>query len=213
MKKQIIIMATKNSGKSEEIIKILGGFPVEILDLNEFGKLPQIIEDADNFEDNAYAKAFFHAKTLGFPALADDSGLVIESLGGEPGVRSARWAGPDATDNDKCKKILERMEGIQERGAAFVCALVLAVPSGPALTWVGRCEGLIAEKPVGNKGFGYDPIFYYPPLQKTFGELEAEEKNKVSHRGRALEEFKSEFEKVGIWLEKRLSEEKNFHSH
>lgn len=208
MKEQIIILATKNQGKIKEIKELLAGQPARILDLSDFGPTPEPIEDADTFEDNAYHKAYFYARILGFPALADDSGLVVEALGGAPGVLSARYAGEGATDEDRSAKILKEMEGQTNRKAAFVCALVLAVPSGPGLTWVGRCEGEITTKPRGQNGFGYDPIFHYPALGKTFAELTRIEKNQVSHRGRALTEFKSELGKVMIWLNQRLAETK-----
>ncbi|MDY6852030.1 MAG: XTP/dITP diphosphatase [Thermodesulfobacteriota bacterium] len=206
MKEQIIILATKNQGKIKEIKELLAGQPVQLLDLSDFGPTPEPIEDADTFEDNAYHKAYFYARILGFPALADDSGLVVEALSGAPGVLSARYAGEGATDEDRSAKILKEMEGQTSRKAAFVCALVLAVPLGPGLTWVGRCEGEITTKPRGQNGFGYDPIFHYPPLGKTFAELTSIEKSRVSHRGQALTEFKSEFSKVMIWLNQRLAE-------
>jgi len=208
MKEQLIILATKNQGKIKEIKELLAGQPARILDLSDFGPTPEPIEDADTFEDNAYHKAYFYARILGFPALADDSGLVVEALGGAPGVLSARYAGEGATDEDRRAKILKEMEGRADRKAAFVCALVLAVPSGPGLTWVGRCEGEITTRPRGQNGFGYDPIFHYPALGKTFAELTSIEKSRVSHRGLVLAEFKSEFSKVMIWLNQRLAETK-----
>jgi XTP/dITP diphosphohydrolase len=180
--------------------------PIALLSLEDFGPTPEPREDADTFEENAYGKAHFYARILGLPALADDSGLEVEALGGEPGVRSSRWAGEDATDKERCARLLDRMKGQSQRRAAFVCALVLAVPSGPALTWLGRCEGELAAEPRGTNGFGYDPIFFYPPLGRTFAELAAEEKNRVSHRGRAMAEFASELDKVLVWLRLRLGE-------
>jgi len=209
----IIVLATKNQGKTTEIRELLAEQPVRIMNLTDFGPTPEPIEDAPTFEDNAYHKAWFYARILGFPALADDSGLVIEALGGRPGVHSARYAGENASDEERCAKILSEMTGQSDRRAAFVCALVLAVPSGPGLTWVARCQGEIAAEPRGRNGFGYDPIFYYPPLKKTFAEMTREEKNRVSHRGAALAEFKSEFDKVLIWLRQRLAETRSPHPH
>jgi len=209
----IIVLATKNQGKTTEIRELLAEQPVRIMNLTDFGPTPEPIEDAPTFEDNAYHKAWFYARILGFPALADDSGLVIEALGGRPGVHSARYAGENASDEERCAKILSEMTGQSDRRAAFVCALVLAVPSGPGLTWVGRCQGEITAEPRGRNGFGYDPIFYYPPLKKTFAEMTREEKNRVSHRGAALAEFKSEFDKVLIWLRQRLAETRSPHPH
>jgi XTP/dITP diphosphohydrolase len=213
MSGQIIVLATKNQGKIKEIKDLLSGEPVRIMGLGDFGPTPEPVEDADNFEENAYIKAAFYARILGFPALADDSGLVVDFLGGRPGVHSARWAGPEATDQDRVSKLLRELEGQANRVAAFVCALVLAVPSGPGLTWVGRAEGEIAADPRGRNGFGYDPVFYYPPLARTFAELNREEKNRVSHRGQALAEFKREFPKILKWLEMRQEEVRPPHHH
>jgi XTP/dITP diphosphohydrolase len=206
MERFTLVLATRNQGKTREIRRLLQDRPIALLSLEDFGPTPEPREDADTFEENAYGKAHFYARILGLPALADDSGLEVEALGGEPGVRSSRWAGEDATDKERCARLLDRMKGQSQRRAAFVCALVLAVPSGPALTWLGRCEGELAAEPRGTNGFGYDPIFFYPPLGRTFAELAAEEKNRVSHRGRAMAEFASELDKVLVWLRLRLGE-------
>jgi len=211
MEKLTLVLATNNKNKTKEIMDLLRSFPVAVMNLNDFGTLPEPVEDADSFEDNAYIKASFYARILGFPALADDSGLAVEALGGAPGVHSARWAGNDATDEERCLKLLKEMEGQKNRRAAFVCAVVLAVPSGPALTWVGRAEGELTMEPRGYNGFGYDPIFYYPPLKKTFAELSRADKGRVSHRGRALSEFKDEFDQVMAWLNQRLADAEPHH--
>jgi XTP/dITP diphosphohydrolase len=208
MTRLLLVVATRNRGKSKEIREFLGDFPVEIKDLNDFGPIPQAVEDGDTFEENAYQKASFTAKVLGFPALADDSGLEVEALGGQPGVHSARYAGLQASDEENNRKLLEALTGNTHRKARFCCVLSLAVPSGPALTYEATCEGLIVEAPRGSNGFGYDPLFYYPPLDKTFGEMTLEEKSGVSHRGKALLQFKNEFDKVLHWLGRRLEEEK-----
>lgn len=205
-----IVVATRNRGKSEEIRKFLQGFPVEIKDLNDFGPIPEVKEDGGSFEENAYKKASFTARVLGLPALADDSGLEVEALGGAPGIHSARYAGPQATDAANNQKLMEALSHASNRQARFCCVLSLAVPAGPALTYEATCEGTILTQPRGDKGFGYDPLFFYPPMNKTFGEMSLEEKSQVSHRGRALGEFKEEFEKVMLWLDKRLQEEKLF---
>jgi XTP/dITP diphosphohydrolase len=202
--KIIIVIATRNKGKKSEISDLLKGFPVDIKGLDDFGPIPHIEEDGDTFDENAYKKASFTARILGFPALADDSGLLVEALGGAPGVLSARYAGENATDEQRCQKLLQEMEGKTNRKAAFECVISIAVPTGPALTYEARCEGLIAEKPSGSNGFGYDPVFYYPPLNKTFGELTIEEKSHVSHRGKALREFKDELDKVMIWIKQQM---------
>jgi XTP/dITP diphosphohydrolase len=166
-----------------------------------------VIEDGETFEDNAVKKARFTAKVLGFPALADDSGLMVKALGGMPGVHSARYAGEDATDGANNLKLLKAMEHEPNREASFMCIIAVAVPMGPALIYEATCEGVIAREMRGIKGFGYDPIFYYPPLGKTFAEMNTEEKNRVSHRGKAMAELRSEFSKVLIWLRQRLAEE------
>jgi XTP/dITP diphosphohydrolase len=208
MEKTLLVVATRNRGKSKEIREFLRDFPVEIRDLNDFGPIPEAVEDGETFEENAYKKASFTAKVLGFPALADDSGLEVEALGDQPGVRSARYAGPKASDEENNNKLLHALSEITHREARFCCVLSLAVPSGPALTYEATCEGLIAEAPRGQNGFGYDPLFFYPPLGKTFAEMDLAEKSQVSHRGKALRQLKGEFEKVLQWLNRRLEEEK-----
>ena len=202
-----IILATRNQGKITEFKELLSGFNITFKSLLDFGSIPAVIEDGETFEDNAYKKAHETAKVLGFPALADDSGLVVDALNGEPGVRSARYAGEQASDMENNRKLLENMKDKDNRKAAFECVITIAVPLGPALIYEGRCEGEIATELSGDQGFGYDPLFFYPPLEKTFASLSAAEKNSVSHRGRAMSELKAEFDKVLIWLEQRLSEE------
>jgi XTP/dITP diphosphohydrolase len=205
MKKSIIlVIATRNKGKTKEIKDLLKGFPVDIKNLDDFGPIPPIEEDGDTFDENAYKKASFTARVLGLSALADDSGLLVEALGGAPGIHSARYAGKNATDEQKYLKLLDEMQGKSNRNAAFECVISLAVPTGPALTYEARCQGLIAESPAGSNGFGYDPIFFYPSYNKTFAQLTREEKNRVSHRGKALAELKSEFDKVLIWIRQNM---------
>jgi XTP/dITP diphosphohydrolase len=203
-----IVLATRNAGKVKEFQEMLKDFPVEIKNLNDFGPIPDVEEDGKTFDDNAYKKAVFTAKVLGLPAIADDSGLVVEALEGAPGVKSARYAGENVSDQDNVNKLLQEMEGKSNRKAAFECVLSIAVPTGPALTYEGRCEGEITTEQQGKGGFGYDPVFYYPAYGKTFAEISSEEKNRVSHRGRALTEFVDEFDKVLAWLNTRLTEAK-----
>ena len=205
-----LVIATGNPGKINEIKELLAGFPVETKSLADFGPIPEVVEDGETFEENAYKKASFTAKILGIPALADDSGLVVEALGGAPGVLSARYAGENATDEQRVAKLLNEMKGRTNRNAAFECVLSIAVPSGPALTYEARCEGLIAEQPAGQNGFGYDPIFFYPPLNKTFGQMTIAEKGEVSHRGKALKELKQEMEKVLVWIRRHMPLEERF---
>ena len=201
-----IVLATRNEGKISEFKILLQNFDVEIMSLKDFGPIPTVEEDGQTFEDNAVKKAQFTARVLGFPALADDSGLVVKALNGLPGVHSARYAGEDATDEENNLKLLKAMEGMENREASFMCVLAIAVPSGPALIYEGTCDGVITESLTGNQGFGYDPLFLYQPQDKTFAQMSIEEKNRVSHRGKAMAEFKDEFGKVLIWLRQRLGE-------
>jgi len=203
-----LVIATTNPGKTVEIRDMLQSFPVNIKNLADFGPIPPVVEDGETFDENAYKKASFVSKILGLPALADDSGLVVDALGGAPGVYSARYAGENATDDQRYTKLLSEMKGMANRKAAFECVLSIAVPLGPALTYEATCEGLIAEAPAGEGGFGYDPVFYYPPLEKTFGQLTLEEKSRVSHRGKALQELSQEFEKVLTWIEQHMPVQK-----
>lgn len=204
LKRLTLVVATRNEGKTVEIEQLLRGFPVDIRNMDSFGPIPEVVEDGDTFEANAYKKASLTARILGLPALADDSGLAVACLGGAPGVHSARYAGPNASDKERCEKLIKEMAGHSDRRALFECVISIAVPTGAALTYEARCEGLIADEPAGDGGFGYDPVFYYPPLGRTFAELTAEEKNRVSHRGKALQELRSEFDKVVTWLRQQM---------
>jgi XTP/dITP diphosphohydrolase len=204
----IIVLATRNKGKIREFQEILKNSGIELRSLNDFGPIPEAVEDGETFDDNAYKKAHFTAKILGLPAVSDDSGLVVKALNGAPGVKSARYAGEKATDQENIAKLLKEMAGITDRRAAFECVISLAVPSGPALTYEGRCEGEIATEPKGSDGFGYDPLFYCPQYGKTFAQCTAEEKNKVSHRGKALSEMASELKMIMKWLKARTEEVK-----
>jgi XTP/dITP diphosphohydrolase len=204
----ILVIATTNKNKVKEFQEILKDFPVTLRSLSDFGPLPEAIEDGETFDDNAYKKALHTARILGLPAIADDSGLVVEALDGAPGVYSARYAGDKATDKENVNKLLQDMRGVKNRNASFQCVLSIAVPSGPALTYEGSCKGVLLEEPKGESGFGYDPIFFFEEFGKTFAECTAEEKNKVSHRGKALAELKAEIPQVIKWLTQRLLEEK-----
>ena len=204
-----LVIATRNAGKAAEIRDLLEEFPVRIKNIGDFGPIPEVEEDGHTFDDNAYKKASFAARVLGIPALADDSGLVVDALGGAPGVYSARYAGQNATDEQRYRKLLTEMKGKTNRKAVFECVLSIAVPGGPALTYEGRCEGEIAEEPAGQNGFGYDPIFYYPALGKTFGQLTRDEKSHISHRGKALRELRDEFDKVLIWVQQHIHYEQS----
>jgi XTP/dITP diphosphohydrolase len=195
------VLASRNKGKTREIQNVLKDFPVIIKNLDDFGPIPEVIEDGETFDDNAYKKSSFTARVLGLPALADDSGLLVDALGGKPGVRSARYAGENATDQENLAKLLEDIKDKDDRKASFNCVLSLAIPTGAALTYEANCEGEILSEPRGNNGFGYDPVFYYPEFDKTFAQLTIEEKANVSHRGKALKQLVSEFEKVLEWID------------
>jgi len=205
--KNILVLATRNRGKTGEIRDMLKNFPVEIKNLDDFGPIPEIEEDGDTFDENAYKKAAFAARVLGYPAMADDSGLLVEALDGRPGVRSARYAGEDATDEMNVRKLIQELKEVESKGveknrnAAFECVISIAVPTGAALTYQGRCEGIIVDEPKGESGFGYDPLFFYPDYKKTFAELSMEEKSHVSHRGKALKEIADEFDKILEWID------------
>lgn len=199
-----LVIATRNHGKIKEISALLKGFPINIKHLGDFGPIPEIIEDGITFEENAYKKASFTARVLGYPALADDSGLCVDALNGEPGVHSARYAGEDATDIQRCRKLLEELGASENRTAAFHCVLSLALPTGSALTYEARCPGEITLAPEGENGFGYDPVFFYPPLKKTFAQLTLAEKSTVSHRGKALRELADEFDKIIKWIDRHM---------
>jgi XTP/dITP diphosphohydrolase len=208
--KYTLVIATRNHGKAKEINSLLKDYPVIIKNLDDFGPIPEVIEDGITFEENAYKKASFTARVLGYPALADDSGLCVDVLNGAPGVHSARYAGKDATDSQRCQKLLEEIGTSSNRKAAFHGVFSLAVPTGPALTYEAQCQGEITLVPAGQNGFGYDPIFFYPPLNKTFAQLTRSEKSMVSHRGKALRELADEFDKVIKWLDRHMPTLKPF---
>lgn len=204
----MIVLATNNKGKVKEFQSILKDFSVEIRSLADFGPIPDVVEDGETFDDNAYKKAHHVARVLGLPAIADDSGLVVNALGGKPGVHSARYSGENATDDENIDKLLHEMKDVKDRSAYFQCVLSIAVPSGPALTYEGRCDGVIIHERRGSSGFGYDPVFLYEDFNQTFAEIPSDKKNSISHRGRALAEVKEEADKIIKWLNIRLEEEK-----
>lgn len=180
-----LLIATNNQGKVKEIKAILGSFYDEIVSLKDAGIALEVVEDGDSFEANAIKKAREAAKVAGCDALADDSGLCVDALDGAPGIYSARYAGEDANDEANNKKLLADLSGTADRGARFVS--VVALVSGDKVTTAsGQVCGVIAHKPSGNGGFGYDPLFFVPELGQTFAEIPPEIKNSLSHRARAL---------------------------
>lgn len=192
-----LVMATRNPGKVRELAEILGDLEVRLLSLADFPEIPEIPEEGKTFAENAVTKAREVARLTGLPALADDSGLEVEALGGRPGVHSARYA-QDLTgnrppsDQDNWQKLLEELKGVpwEKRRARFVCALALAWPDGRILTTEGEFPGFIAFEARGHGGFGYDPVFWVPDYQATVAELDPAVKNRLSHRARALTELK-----------------------
>jgi XTP/dITP diphosphohydrolase len=184
-----LVIASNNAKKRSEIERILSSLAIDIVP-TEQATFIEVIEDGTTFATNAQKKAEAFAAANGCPALADDSGLMVDALAGAPGVYSSRYAGPDASDANNNTKLLAAMQGMAERSARFVCALHLAWPDGrPPLTAEGSVEGRIVEVPSGEKGFGYDPLFFCPELGKTFAKADPEEKAGVSHRGRALRQL------------------------
>lgn len=181
-----VIAATKNKGKIREIQEILSPLNIEIISQREIGIDVDAEETGDTFERNAIIKARAVAMICDYPVLADDSGLCVDALGGAPGVRSARYAGDGATDSDRINKLLAEMDGKTDRNAKFVTSVAFIFPDGREITASGEVRGVITDAPKGENGFGYDPVFYCLELKKTFAQASDEEKNSVSHRGRAL---------------------------
>ena len=185
-----IILATHNRGKMEEMSAILGHLPVELLALDAFPEIGDIPETGNTLKENAFIKAETVHRLTGLPALADDTGLEVDALNGAPGIYSARYAGADATFDDNYQKILKELHGIPVEKRTARSRTVIAFVNGGEKEWVeGVAEGRIIEEKRGIGGFGYDPIFYYPTLRKTFAELDSVEKNSISHRGKALRNF------------------------
>lgn len=185
-----LLLATKNAAKAREYSLLLGGIPFEIVTLDEQGIGTEVSETGETLEQNATLKAVAYASRSNLLTLADDSGLEVDALGGEPGVLSARYAGPGASDEERIERLLKRLKGIpwERRTARFRCVIAIASPGGWVELCQGECHGIIALSPKGENGFGYDPIFYLPHLGKMMAELSLEEKNEVSHRGRAAKQ-------------------------
>ena len=184
-----IVLATHNKGKMSEINNLLSSF-YEVLTLDHFPNIKEIPETGKTLKENAFIKARTVFEMTGLPSLADDTGLEVESLGGDPGVYSARYAGEQASYQDNCEKLLKNMMRVpkEDREAKFRTVIAYK-DDNRELSCDGSVKGEIAQSPKGSFGFGYDSVFYYPPLEKTFAELSEEEKNSISHRGRALRKF------------------------
>ena len=189
-----IIFATTNEGKMKEIRMIMADLGIEVLSMKEAGLEADIVEDGQSFEENAIIKAKAIAALCDDIVLADDSGLEVDYLNKEPGIYSARYMGETTPYSIKNQNIIERLEGVEQcrRTARFVCVIAAVFPDGSVRTTRGTIEGIIAKQPAGENGFGYDPIVYVPEFGKTTAQLSPEEKNKVSHRGKALELMKKQ---------------------
>ena len=182
-----LLIATRNPGKAKEYERLLGNVPLQVTTLDEVGFREEAEEPATTFEENAVIKARFYADHTGLLTLADDSGLEVDALGGDPGVKSARYGGPGYTDEGRVELLLENLKDVpwEKRSGRFRCVIAIVWPTGEARTVDGVMEGIIQYEPKGANGFGYDPVFYLPHLGKTTAELSLEEKNGLSHRGKA----------------------------
>lgn len=191
-----ILIATTNNGKLREVKSCLNSLKITLKDLNDFPMLEQPAEDGNTFADNAIIKAMYYSSNTKHWTLADDSGLEVDALGGKPGVLSARYAGDSASDEEKIARLLSELKLVSEpeRTARFVCTLAFCSSDEKLVKLtIGKCEGHIAFEPRGTNGFGYDPVFIPQGFDKTFGELPSEIKQNISHRGKALSEFRQFF--------------------
>ncbi len=189
-----LVLASKNKKKLVEMQEILSALGVEVVLQSEVGVDVDVEETGTTFAENAALKARAVCKASGLPAIADDSGLCVDALNGAPGVYSARYGGEGLDDVGRYKLLLENMRGMLDRRCGFVSAICCAFPNGDEITAQGECRGTLAYAPKGDNGFGYDPIFFVPEKKKTFAQLTAEEKNEISHRGKALCAFKEKLE-------------------
>jgi len=196
-----IVFATKNRGKVREVKEKLKRFGIDVVPIDEVKRIPTPEETGETFLENAYQKAVYYAKVLGEPVIAEDSGLVVEALGGMPGVYSSRFAGENATDEDNNRKLIEELKkkGIEESPAKYVSFVVVAFPEGMGLWSEGEVKGKVITEPRGSGGFGYDPLFVPEGYCKTMAELPLEEKNRISHRGRALGKLVKLIEEIRYW--------------
>lgn len=189
-----LVLASKNKGKLKEMQAILEELGAEVVLQSELGIDVDVDETGTTFAENAFLKAEAVCKASGMAAIADDSGLCVDALQGAPGVYTARYGGEGLDDVGRYRLLLENMKGMGPRTAKFVSVITCCFPNGDVLTARGECPGTIAFAPQGDNGFGYDPVFWLPQLKKTFAQLSAEEKNAISHRGRALEKFQTMLE-------------------
>jgi len=183
-----LVLATRNRHKGEELAALLGDLGITIRTLDEFPDAPDVVEDGDTCEANAVKKARAIAEFTGLPAVADDTGLEVDALGGRPGIYAARYAGEDATYEDNCRKLLRELAGVprEQRTARFLTVAAIALPLEGVRVAQGTLDGVIAEEASGTLGFGYDPVFFIPELGKTLAQLSADHKNRISHRAKAF---------------------------
>ncbi|MBQ3072312.1 MAG: XTP/dITP diphosphatase [Oscillospiraceae bacterium] len=189
-----LVLASNNKKKMKEMTEILGDMGIEVISQREAGADIEVEETGTTFYENARLKAAEACRVTGLASVADDSGLCVDALGGEPGVYSARYGGEGLTDTGRYELLLKNMENEEHRSAKFVSCIVCVFPDGTEITAQGECPGEILRSPRGEGGFGYDPVFYMPEKGKTMAEMTAEEKNAVSHRGCALKKFRSKLE-------------------
>lgn len=180
-----VVLATTNRGKLADFRLLFHDSGIDLVSPAEVGVALDVAETGETFVENALLKARAHAAATGLPALADDSGLIAHALGDEPGVRSARYAGEPSDDHANNRLLIDKLRGVADRGASFICALAMVLPGGREITVEGRCDGRIIEEERGTNGFGYDSVFFRDDLGRTFGEATREEKNARSHRGAA----------------------------
>jgi XTP/dITP diphosphohydrolase len=193
-----LLIATNNRGKAHEYRELLKGIPFRLVTPAEKGITTEVDETGATLEENARLKAVSFASQSGLLALADDSGLEVDALGGEPGPMSARYAGEGVSDEQRVQFLLSKLSGIplDKRTARFRCVIAIAMPRGEVITVEGECRGYITLEPKGKHGFGYDPIFFVPEFNRTMAELTTEEKNPISHRGRAAEKARISLENI-----------------
>jgi XTP/dITP diphosphohydrolase len=198
--KKTIVFASRNKGKIREVHALLDEIGLELLSLHDYPDAPSIEEDGSTFLENALKKARIISEYTGRTVIADDSGLEVDSLGGAPGVRSARYSGTGATDEKNISKLLEEMKDVppEKRGAAFRCMLVLYRPDGTFESFEGELRGAISPEPLGSEGFGYDPVFFVPEYGVTVAELDPGTKNMISHRGRAFAKLRENLDRSKI---------------
>jgi len=197
VKRLTLLVGSKNPKKAAEIQRLLVSLPLRVISLNDLPEeIPPAPEEEDDFLKNAESKALHYARLTGLLTVADDSGLCVDALGGAPGVHSSRYAGPEQNDRKNIEKLLRQLSGVRDRRAYFVCALALAKPGSLLFSLISSCYGRITTRPAGTRGFGYDPVFIPEGHSRTFAQMSPEEKDRISHRGKALRMFAERLKKV-----------------